>query len=78
MRRRWRDLEWIEQFGYVVMAGFAVTIALLLLAMMLNGCSLDLDDPGPTLPPLCGSQSVAEGSVPPAPPMTLCGPLRGS
>ena len=46
MRRRWRDLEWIERFGYTVMAGFAVVIAALVLALVLND-----GDNGPQMPP---------------------------
>jgi hypothetical protein len=47
VRRRWRDLEWIEQFSYVVLGGF-ITVALVLAA-----CStFVIDDEPPTLPAL--------------------------
>lgn len=36
MRRRWGDLEWIEQFSYVVIAGFIVVMAGLVLGLVLN------------------------------------------
>jgi hypothetical protein len=37
VRRRWRDLEWIDKFSYVVMAGFVVVLVGLLVALRLNG-----------------------------------------
>ena len=50
-QRRWRELEWIDRFGYTVGAGFLAGIVTMALVVMLNGCS-DAERPPTTLPPI--------------------------
>lgn len=50
MRRRWRDLEWIDRFGYTVSALFLIAIALLVMASLV-ACD-GISPSGPTLEPL--------------------------
>jgi hypothetical protein len=64
VRRRWKDLEWIEKFGYGCYAGFVTVIVTLVIMLVLNGCGLAVEQ-GPTLPPrttaLRAPQRPAEG-----------------
>lgn len=66
VRRRWRQLVWIDRFGYSVIAGFVVTISTLV------ACTALVDD-SPTLPSL-PLPSYATTTTLPATTTTVCGP----